>query len=418
MNVLCLLSLAAAAVVPGKADHSFGVFQTEQPVRLAMTPTLDGQIGMEEWDFLSDDGGCASYFQWEPGSVYWGATIPEGEDVLLSLDEGGDGWLVGDDNVEVRVGMSNGQPVVSVRRLDASDPAGPTWVPSGILGESLRFACTSHGDSWILEARYDPPAPVAPAIGRHYGVRIDAVPAGQGVGEAYIPRQVAVVNLQVDFGQGLPTGFSWKPGYVARHVPVEDKLKMTFDFRRQSEADFRFNEIEVRAEGPVLQSLTSARLPFPEWNAKGKANYVYETPLSPTTQVGYRVVRATLRGADGRETVLRSSFRVAELIDFDVDLPKSLPLDPKARLVKGKVTLRSNGVRSVNGRFKLDIPKEWTVTRGADANLTIYHPKGIQRIPLELIIPGDTVGTYPLTFTAKIGDREVKRTIYIPVGQS
>src|SRR5208283_2501321 len=75
----------------------------KQTDRLALTPKLDGKIDPEEWDPFSSQGGLDTYFQWEPRKLHMAARVPVGQDLIVSLDLKGDGWLVGKDNVEVRV---------------------------------------------------------------------------------------------------------------------------------------------------------------------------------------------------------------------------------------------------------------------------------------------------------------------------
>ena len=125
----------------------------------------------------------------------------------------------------------------------------------------------------------------------------------------------------------------------------------------------------------------------------------------------------TLVGKDNEQTVLRSSFKIADLIDYDINLPKKLALDPEARIIRGSVNLRSNGLKRINGVFKFKAPEAWTATRGKESPFVIYHSRGVAKIPLEIIVPKDTVGVFPLTFTVTVGDKAITKTVYMPVGQ-
>lgn len=386
-----------------------------QPVRLAITPLLDGKLAEEEWDKLAEADGFESYFQWEPETVYWAAKAKAGEDVVLTLDTNADGWLIGNDNLEFRVSNSNGSPSLSVRRLDATDPNGPKWTTSLVISESVRMATSQFEGGWILEASFTPPGTESPAAGRRYGLRIDPVATGSEVGEPYVPRSLSFVNLQFDLGQDLPTGFSWKPDFLVRSVPVDDSFKVKYGFKRTE--DLSFSQVEYRAEGYAKSLMATGTKPFPQWDKKGKSSEEYATIIAKDAEVGYRVLRLTLLGGDGKATVLRSSFKIADLIDYEVNLPKILPMDPEARIVRGSITLRSNGLQRVKGDFKLTVPEPWTATRGKETQFVIYRSRGLAKIPIELIVPKDTVGVFPVTMTSTIGDRVVKKTVYIPVGQ-
>ncbi len=390
-------------------------FAVTQPIRLAITPDLDGKIASEEWDVLSTTDTFKSYFEWEPEKIYWAAQAPAGQDVVLSLDEKADGWLIGNDNYEFRVSFNDGQPTLSVRRLDATDPAGPRWIDANMLHEAVKMAVSKTDTGWSLEASYTPPATVAPTTGTKLGVRVDTVPAGSDIGDAYLPRSLSFVTLAFDYGQNLPTGFSWKPDFLVRRVPVEDTFKVKYGFKRDAPVEFK--QIEYRPEGYAKGVMAEGTRPFPLWDKKGRCGEEYTTSLGKDASLGYRVLRATLKNADGSETVLRSSFRVAELLDFDVNLPKSLDMSSDARIVRGSVALRSNGLGRITGQFELKVPGEWTITRGKDTKFTIYHSRGVSSIPVEIIVPKDTVGVFPLTFTATIGEKVITKTLFIPVGQ-
>lgn len=386
-----------------------------QPVRLAITPLMDGRVEEEEWDALAESGGCRSFFQWEPETLYWGARAKDGEDIVLSLDMNADGWLVGSDNLEFRVSFTGGNPTVSVRRLDASDPNGPAWVASRVLNESLKVTATQGQGEWDLEASFVPPSAKSPAIGSRYGLRIDAVTAGSSTGDPFQPRALGFVKLQMDVGQDLPSGFSWKPDFLVRSVPVDDAFKVKYHFKKTEEVGF--NQVECRAEGLARGLMATGSRPFPLWDKKGTAKDEYVSAIATKAGVGYRVLRMTLGDGEGKKTVLRSSFRIADLIDFDVRLPKVLTLDPDARIVRGSVDLRSNGLKRVDGSFTVKVPEAWTVTRGKTTNFVIYHARGMSKVPIELIVPRDQVGVFPLTFTAKVGDKTIEKTTFLSVGQ-
>jgi hypothetical protein len=414
--VLLALNLAPGDQDPRPTMPPFTApMAVDQTFRLALTPVVDGNIETEEWDPLAVTSAGPTYFQWEPDRMYWAAEAPIGRDVVFSLDQNGDGWLVGDDNLEIRVTWRSEGPAVSTRVLDATDPNGPQWFPGRVLPESLDVAAQQSGETWRLEAAHIPTPEWSPQAGRRVGVRVDGIEAGADTGPAFFPRPVTMVTLQTDVGRGLPPGFAWKPDFGVRSVPVEDTFRAKYGFEGGRASGY--DRLEFRGEGFARQLMSEVEQPFPVPDGKDRGRFEFATALSPAAKVGYRVVRVTLKGTDGPETVLRSSFRIAELLDFDLSLPKSLPLSPEARIVRGHVTLRSNGTKQIRGDFAFQVPDEWTQTKGQTANVTIYHGRGVQRVPLEFIVPKDTVGVFPLRMSVKIGEKTVDRTVFLPIGQ-
>lgn len=389
--------------------------QVGQPVRLAITPILDGKLDSEEWDVLAQSELAETFFQWEPETLYWAARTKAGQDVVFSYDANADGWLVGDDNLEFRVTFDESQPSVTIRRLSGTDPNGPKWVDANVVTESVKVMASQTNDSWEVECSYTPPGTESPQEGKRVGVRVDVINKGESTGEPFVPRVMSFVNLQFDMGMNLPSGFSWKPDFLVRSVPVDDSFKVKYGFKRTEKVDF--SQVDYRAEGFAKPLMAAGTKPFPEWDKKGHIGENYATIIASNAPVGYRVLRLTLTGTDKTETVLRSSFRIAELVDFDAHLPSKLSLDPEARIIRGSVDLRSNGLKRINGLFNLKTHDSWTATRGKSTPFVIYRSRGVAKIPVELIVPKDCVGVFPLTFTVTIGDKVITKTKYIPVGQ-
>src|SRR5690242_14981297 len=118
-----ILPLLLAAAGFEIQDQFSQPLEVAQPVRLQLTPNLDGKIDREEWDAL----GSNTYLQWEPGRVYAAAQMPAGKALVFSIDGKGDGWLVGRDNIEYRVTVKDGHAVVTARELDATAVKEPVW---------------------------------------------------------------------------------------------------------------------------------------------------------------------------------------------------------------------------------------------------------------------------------------------------
>jgi len=378
-------------------------------VRLALTPMLDGKIDPEEWEPL----GSGTYLQWEPNVLYWAAEAKTGEAVVLSLDWNGDGWLVGDDNIEVRVKLVNGEPVMTMRRLDGTNPNGPQWVDAGILPESFNFAAKPTATGWTLEAKYRPILGTSPVAGKKLGARIDIVPDTSDLGQAFVPRLMAPITLQLEAGQGLPAGLSWKPEWRVRSVPVNDTFKVKYNFDRTSNIELR--NVEFACEGLASPFTASSKKPFPAFDKKGRLSIEFDSLVGPQATLGWRILRAKVNDAAGAQSILRSSFRIADIIDFDVNLPTDFKTISEARVIKGSVYLRSQNMGRIEGVFNVIAPPDWSVVKGKDVKFLIYHSRGSQRIGIELISPQGAKGVFPLTLKAEVGGKVVEEKIFLPI---
>lgn len=397
--------MGAALAAPPLAQPLEGV----QPFRLALTPYLDGRLEAEEWEPFAK----GTSFQWEPGSLYWSASAKPDEQIVFTLDWDGNGWLVGEDNFEVAVSNRRGELQVSVRQLDADAPMGPTWVRPNLLPESLAFAKTETADGWVLEAQYTPILGREPAEGTRFGVRVDVLGPDAELAQPYLPRAVTFVSLAFDQGRGVPYGLTWRPDLPVRSVPAGDRLRVFHNFERDNPVDFR--NVEFRAEGLGGAFAATGTQPFPGFDRRNRARVPYETMVGPDAVPGWRIVQAKLTDASGKETVLRTSVKFGRLLDFKVNLPHDLKASGEARVVRGSVDLLSQSLRRLDGTLTVEAPSEWTVSRGNNSRIVIYHSRGSQRVPLEFIVPRGTEGVFPILVRAKVGEETAETRVYLPI---
>ncbi|MBS1707251.1 MAG: hypothetical protein JSS65_00865 [Armatimonadetes bacterium] len=396
----------AAAQVPFLAP--LAVAETN---RLALTPTIDGEIQPGEWEKLAD----TTYFQWEPDTLYFAAQAKLGQDIVVSIDHAGDGWLVGDDNVELRCHLAEGKLKVTLRRLDATNPNGPKWIPAAVPTETLKFSAKVNGDTWSMEAAYDADEKGDPIKeGKKFGLRIDLAPEDMELDKPYLPRTMTFVRLQYDNSTDLFSGLSWRPNIPNRSFAREDEFRIRYEFHVDPEGP-SIKNFEVEGSGRAASVLTKIRNPFPVPDAKGRARVDYVTRVAPGASPGYRIVKGTLTTADGREAVVRTSVRIADLVDIDPNFPMELKASDDAQIIRGGVTYKSQATGRISGTHTMTVPTGWTASRGGQANLLVYHTRGQQRVSLEFIVPRGTKGTFPVKFEAQIGDRTITKTVYVHV---
>lgn len=385
------------------------------PLRLALTPIRDGVVTDQEWDQFVDTDNGPTFFQWEPGKLYFGAKPKPGFEVVISLDARGDGWLVGDDNLEIRVSMEGENPKAEVRQLDATDRSGPVWVVPRLYPNSVQVAAKPSTAYWNLESVFS-----AETMGidikedSRVGVRVDVVPAGSDVGPSYLPRNLQFMRLRFDKSRGLFSGLVWRPGIRNRNVARLDPFKFRFNFEVESDAP-ALQSMDVVGEGFARDAIRQVTIPFPTPDRRGRTFVDYESEIKSDAAGGYRILRATLLAADGRIAQIRTSFRIADLLDFEFGLPTSLRYSDAPQVIKGTVTLRSQGEGRMNGNFNMVLPETWSSRRGLSEDFLIYFSRGNAKVNVEYSIPGGATGTFPVILNARIGEMELQRVVYVTI---
>lgn len=390
-----------------------------QPVvdslRIAITPLLDGVVTEQEWDLLAESDQGPVFFQWEPGKLHWAAKPKPGNDVVLSLDLKGDGWLVGNDNLEIRTRLVGETLETTIRQLDATDRNGPQWLDPRLVPNSVVTRARGSATFWNLEGSITPVeiAP-EPALDQRVGVRVDIVPTGADTGPAFMPRNLALLRLRFDKSRNLFSGLTWRPEVRSRSVARLDPLRFRINFTRDEEGP-AVQTVDIVGEGYARDVVNQATVPFPQLDRRGRGFVDYASDIKPDALAGYRVLRATLLAADGRIATIRTSFRVSELVEIEPRLPRFLPYSEQAQTLRADVNLRSQALGRIEGRFDYILPETWTPRRGQSSDFLIFHSRGSSRQVIEFTIPPAVTGPFPVVLNVKIGDREVQKIHYIVI---
>lgn len=390
-----------------------------QPVvdhlRLALTPVMDGVVMDQEWDLFCDTASGPTFFQWEPETIYWGGKPRLGQDIVLSVDLNGDGWLVGDDNYEVRATQDSGGTSVNVRQLDARDRNGPKWVKPSVLPQSFGFAGKPSSDYWNFEGKFTP-LDFGGEIREdsRVGVRVDLVNQGESLGPAYLPRSMAEMRLRFDKSRGLFSGLSWRPSLNSRSIARVDPMKVRFNFQADEDCP-TIQAIDIVGEGYARDVVNQVTLPFPQFDSKHRGSVEFESAIKETAPSGYRVLRASVLAADGRIATLRTSVRIADLLDFEPAIGPVIAFSDQPRTVKSSVVLKSQSLGRMEGRFSYRIPQEWSAKGEQTESFLIYHSKGTAKKIIEFVVPGGATGVFPIQFSATVGDTVLTRTVYVTV---
>ncbi|MCX7799267.1 MAG: hypothetical protein N2109_02880 [Fimbriimonadales bacterium] len=408
---------AVEQAVPRPIDPEFHVpvvpaFES----RLALSPSLDGQIQPEEWEEFSADERVQSWFQWEPSKLHAAAKLPVGSDLLLSLDLRADGWLVGSDNLEVRVSWDGAGARARLRRLDATPPEGPEWLEAGELLPCLAVAASGDSSHWTVELTLDDwgLGELPARDGGRLGLRFDAGSRSQGDYAPYLPRLVAPVRLALQRASFAPEGFRFKPEFRGRSVVPGQSLPIRFTFEGSDDAGVA--RAEMRTEGLGEEDATLQAQPFPGFDRKGRAFVDYPMRVSPSAKLGYRVARCTLVRKSGDPIVCQASYQIAPIVTFDAVLPKALVSPQNPTKIKLPVYLRSHVMGRVDGVFDAVLPAGWEAGAGLGKRFIIPNARGSVRRVFDLTVPAGVRGVFPIRLKAEF-DRgvSVEQTVWMSV---
>lgn len=396
MTIACAIALVALQDDPYK------------PL-LAVTPVMDGTLFDEEWLSTPTQGNAKGYFQWEPGTVYVAGSANLGEEIVVSIDQNGDGWLVGNDNIEFRVTYHEGKGSVSARTLDATLLDGPAWASRPASDFAPRFG--TQGDRWIIEAALSAEGWSSVEAGRQIGIGIESVQKGITAPAPYMPRKLSFYRMAMEASDGLPADIELKTSTKLREVAKDDSLSMVFEL---SGGGF-FATSETRGEGFARSALSVKTRAYPATDEKKRMRIDYDSVVDSGAMTGWRVLRSTLVDAKGNKALLRTSFKVTELVTFDVALPESLAFSEIDQSLSGSISVRSMGVGKIEGEFFANVPEGWRIDKGGPQRLMIYNPRGREKVNLRFVVPGKASGPQQVTFTVVVGEQVYTKSVTIEI---
>lgn len=383
-----------------------------EPTRLAISPIIDGKLETEEWDpfGLDLEAKQESFFQWEPGKLHFAARVPVGSEVIASFDFDGNGWLIGRDNLELRVSATG---VVTGRILDATDPAGPQWrVLNGFTLASVAAVSEADGVATVEVTATDPGISLFPRQPKEkFAVRIDSIPANSVELPAFLPRNCTPVQLAFARDAGLPGGLRFNPIGENRSVVPGQFIRMRLGFNGKN--DLNLTRIALRSEGFARNEGIVLEKPFPRFDNKGRAIVDYEATFPPTSRIGYRVLRGNLTTSDDLPALVQMSFRIAPALDIDV-VDENLRRADMDRSVKIPFRFISNSTQRQTGRVQIVVPAPLRVLNGAMRDVNLIAKQNSRQV-FDLFVPANAVGTYPITFRATINGVEQTIPGYVTI---
>lgn len=386
-----------------------------EPHRLALTPKMDGVIANEEWDLLTSTKDAKTYFQWEPGKLYFAGSVPEGDDLLVSLDLRANGWLVGADNYEIRVGMHDGQLQVTARKLDVTRVQGPQWIEEPVIGMASKvIAKTDNGVTTYEVALEDGGFDIIPDDkNSKLSLRIDPIAASAPSAEPFVPRALTPVSLGFSRAAALPANLQWGVENSGAKVVPGDKMRVRFTFNGSNQLGLQ--RIKMRSEGLAAMSSAESALPFPSFDNKSRAFVDYNTPVANDADFGYRVVQASVEDKDGVSGFVEASYQVVPPLEID---PESVHIASKPMAQKGRLTYtvsaNASGSRRIDGNVRVTLPREFAIINGDDRNFSIYFHSPVRRT-VEFNVPAGTKGVFPVTFRMESNGKTYDSTSFIVI---
>lgn len=386
-----------------------------EPSRLALSPKIDGKLEPEEWDSFTSGANGTSFYQWEPGKLHFAATAASGQDIIISIDTAGNGWLQGKDNVELRIRQTSAGAEMKCRILDNTGAQGPVWIDSPEIRAAAKLAASIDGANWTVEVTVSDAGDMlfTSEGNTTTGVRVDAVSAGEPDAAPYLPRGMAMTKLVMDRGTGLPTGLTWKSEFKGRSVSPGESMRIRLGFNGSEGVSLK--RIDMRTEGLAKNDTSVKGYPFPEFDKKMRAFVDYDTSVTEQAEPGWRILRGTVMDANDKPIVVQTSYQIAPLIEFDLEKPKALAGSSEPQTVRLHAFIRSNTKKRVTGLFKVAPPPGWDVESGNEKTFVIYNARGSKRQVFEVKVPGGFRGTVPLKLMAEVGTSSIEQTIWFRV---
>jgi hypothetical protein len=406
--------VAAQGQAAVQATDFTQAYEILDPQRIALTPKVDGRIDEEEWDELGSAGPGKAYFEWQPGMIHAAATVPEGRDLLLSIDFRNNGWLIGGDNLEVRVSPGAEKPVLKARLLDATRVSGPAWVDlDGFELTSTVAARTEGGNTTYELTLLDPGIGLLPTDDQtKISIRADAPLATEGVFQPFVPRVLSPVVLGMQRSAGLPSGMRYNMEGAGKSVPPGEFMRLRLTFNGNN--NMNLNMVSVRSEGLAKDGTTKLEVPFPKFDAKGRAFVDYSTTVATNVPLGYKVLRAELQSADGIKSLMEASYRIAPPMDFDLVFQKA-PIGTMDRSQRYVFYVRSNGGRRIDGNMSIQVPAPMRILNQNSWKLQLAANQR-SRYTFDMFIPANLAGAFPVTFKGTFNGMPYEQTEYITIG--
>lgn len=335
----------------------------------------------------------SAFMSWEPGKLYFAAFVAPGNDMLVTIDGSNNGFLVGKDNLEIRV-TPGVAPRIRARILDATAPSGAVWTdaPGFEMAGVVASSTQPDGSVFVELAVTDPGYGILKTgLKDTVGLRVDGVPTSAPLTDAGMPRVMSQVQLADQRVTNMPEGLGASVAARGRSVVAGDLTTVKWQLTGNEASGVKY--VEITGEGAFGDKVYSLRVPSPRFDARGQAVIDYPTRVLANTKTGYAVLNGEVTGVGWIGGSIESSIRVAPMLDI-VAPAKKVKVSQKTVRLTCSADIVSNTDERVDGNFQILPPAGWRIIDGTDKNFFIYDKgaKAMREFVLE--VPAGTHGTF------------------------
>lgn len=383
-------------------------FEPINNVRLQLTPTLDGKLDKEEWDAIAPN----LYLQWEPGKVHVAGELPKGKQIVVSLDLKGDGWLVGNDNYQLRLWSDEGGAKAAVDQLDAKNRKGPEWIQRGEMTNAVSAISAPGTDSDVVEGTFrDVGFGLLPRKNSDMWMRVDVLDLEESL-PANDPRILSKVRFDTQRAIALPDALKWGIQSKTRAVVEKEAIKLRYNFEGGDKLGVK--TIAMRTEGSAEDATNQMKLLFPNFDSKGRTYVDYVTAVDNDVNTGYKIARAQLGFVDGPDAVIQVSYRIAPIMEFYIVDPV-VKMNDKNKDVELTYIYQMYTKQNSAGQIKVEAPDGWEVLKNGNVNFNALGNQSADSRVLRLRVPAGVKGTFPIKFSGSVKDQTVGQICYVTI---
>ncbi|MCX6361345.1 MAG: hypothetical protein NT029_16195 [Armatimonadetes bacterium] len=381
-----------------------------EPQRLRLRPTLDGVIGETEWTplYTVGDGPATGtvYLNWDAESLYVAIKAAKPGWAVIDLDANGDGWLRGNDNVEITVAPRGveGVPVLSARVLDAaSDKDAPVWNAKAVDVSQISLVMGDAAGGQVTEIAI-PRGMVGlePRAGASIGFRADLLPAGAAptATPPYEPHLLLELSL-VASKAAAATGIVPRLTLDDDTVVAGSTFRATMQVMNQIDQARAVRSVTWQGQGAAAEIVKSVReVAAPPVPGLGDVKLRYQTVIPETAVPGSYRLNSAVQLDNATEVSATASFEVVEAYKLSAIIypPSVTVLGPVQ--VRCTVEVLCNLPRYSSADLAISAPAAFELKGKPTRRVSSHGDGSVSRITYLLTVPSATqAGDYPISAT-------------------
>ncbi len=381
-----------------------------EPQRLRLRPTLDGVIGETEWTplYTIGDGPATGvvYLNWDAECLYIGIKAAKPCWAVVDLDTNGDGWLRGNDNVELTLAPrgATGVPALSARVLDAaSDKDAPVWNAKAVDVSLIGIVVGDAAGGQVTEISI-PRGMVGlePRSGAAIGFRTDllpaaAAPAATAPYEPHLLLELSLVASKAAAATGIVPRLTLEDDTVIAGAT----LRATMQVMNQIDQARTVRSVTWQGQGAATDVVKSVReVAAPPVPGLGDVKLRYQTVIPDTAVPGSYRLNSAVQLDNATDVSATASFEVVEAYKL------SAVMDPPSVTILGPVQVRCNVEvvcnvsRYSSADLEISAPAAFELKGKTRRRVSSHSDGSVSRVSFILTVPSATqAGDYPVNVT-------------------